>query len=91
VAVAQHDRLMDVPDLVVSGAVTSEVQQAQIPDVVDARALAEASAPGTRGKAVAERLRHGLLSYSLGDNTLATKPAGNPRSQSMIARALGLD
>ena len=65
---------MDVPDLVVSGAVTSEVQQAQIPDVVDVRALGDVSAPGTRGKAVAERLRHGLLRYPLGDNPLATKP-----------------
>jgi hypothetical protein len=65
---------LDVPDLVVSGAVRSEVEQAQIPDVVDARALGEASAPGTRGKAVAERLHHGLLRYPLGANTLATKP-----------------
>ena len=65
---AQHDRFVDVPDLVVSGAVTSDVQQAQTPDVVDARAPGDVSAPGTRHKAVPERLRYRLLRYPLGDD-----------------------
>jgi hypothetical protein len=74
VAVAQHDRLMDVPDLVVNGAVTAELKKAQIPDVVDVRTAGDVSVSGTEGNAVAERLRHGLLRYPLGDNPLATKP-----------------
>jgi hypothetical protein len=70
----EHDRLVDVPELVVSGAVASEVEQAEIQDVIDVRAPGDVGAPGAEGKAVAERLRHGLLRYPLGDDPFETNP-----------------
>jgi hypothetical protein len=61
-------------DLVVSGAIPSEEEQAQIPDVADVHAPVGAPVSGMDGKAVAERLRHGLLRYPLGRNPSATNP-----------------